>query len=62
MWIFAAPGPAIVVIDLTTDMRRALITENYGVQKTLILYPMKQLQTEFFTNHLICNRKMLNDG
>jgi hypothetical protein len=30
-WIFAAPGPAIVVIDLTTDMKRAFITENYGV-------------------------------
>jgi hypothetical protein len=31
-----------VGIDLTTDMKRALITENYGVQKLLIvLYTMK---------------------
>ena len=40
-WIFAAPDPAVVGIDLTTDMKRALITENYGVQKSLIvLYAM----------------------
>jgi hypothetical protein len=43
-WIFAATGPAIVVIGLTTDKKRALITENYGVQKSLIVfYPMKHL-------------------
>jgi hypothetical protein len=35
-WIFAATGPAIVVIGLTTDKKRALITENYGGQKFLI--------------------------
>jgi hypothetical protein len=41
-WIFAVPDPAVVGIILTTDMKRALITENYGVQKSLIiLYPMK---------------------
>jgi hypothetical protein len=45
-WIFAAPNPAIVDIDLTNDMKRALITENYGVQKSLIvLYPMEDLHT-----------------
>jgi hypothetical protein len=27
-WIFAAPDPTAVGTDLTTDMRRALITEN----------------------------------
>jgi hypothetical protein len=26
-WIFAVPDPAVVGIDLTTDMKRALITE-----------------------------------
>jgi hypothetical protein len=42
--IFAPPDPAVVDIDLTTDMKRALITENYGVQKTLIvLYPTGSL-------------------
>jgi hypothetical protein len=42
--IFAAPDPAVVGIDLTTDMKRALITENYRVQRSLIvLYPMKHL-------------------
>jgi len=30
-WIFAAPDPAVVGIDSTTDMNLALITENYGV-------------------------------
>jgi hypothetical protein len=25
-WIFAAPDPAVVGIDLTTDMKRAFIT------------------------------------
>jgi hypothetical protein len=35
-WIFAAPNPAVVTIDLATDMKHALITENYGVQKSLI--------------------------
>jgi hypothetical protein len=34
-WIFGASDP---------DMKRALITENYGVQKSLIvLYPLKHL-------------------
>jgi hypothetical protein len=43
-WIFAAPDPAVVDIDLATDMKRALFTENYGVQKFLIvLYPIKHL-------------------
>jgi hypothetical protein len=60
--IFAAPGPAIVVIDFTTDMKRALITEIYGVQKFLFLYPLKRLHTEVFTNYLISIRKVLNDG
>jgi hypothetical protein len=41
-WIFAAPDSAVTDIDLTVDMKCALITENYGVQKPLIiLYPMK---------------------
>jgi hypothetical protein len=36
-------------------MKRALITENYGVQKSLIvLHPMKRLHTEILTNHLMC--------
>jgi hypothetical protein len=43
-WILAAPDPADVGIDLTPDMKRALISENYGVQKSLIfLYLMKHL-------------------
>ena len=62
-WIFAAPDPAVVGIDSTTEMKRALITENYGVQKfPIVLYPLKHLHTEFLTNHLICIRKVLNDG
>jgi hypothetical protein len=32
-WIFSATDPAVVVIGLTTDMKRALFAENYGVQK-----------------------------
>jgi hypothetical protein len=53
------PDPVIV----GTDMKHALITENYRVQNSLIiLYPMKHLHTEFITNHLICIRKVLNDG
>jgi len=44
-------------------MKRALITENYGVQKfPIVLYPLKHLHTEFLTNHIICIRKVLNDG
>jgi hypothetical protein len=35
IWIFTAPDPAVVGIDLTTDIKRALITENYRVQKSL---------------------------
>jgi hypothetical protein len=35
-WIFSVPDPAIVGIDFTTDMKRSLIAENYGVQKSLI--------------------------
>ena len=62
-WIFAAPDPAVVGIDSTTDMKHALITENYGAQKIpIVLYPLKHLHTEFLTNHLICIRKVLNDG
>jgi hypothetical protein len=39
-WIFAAPDPAFVDIDLSSNMKRILITENSGVQKCLIvLYP-----------------------
>jgi hypothetical protein len=34
-WTFVAPDPAVVLIDLVTDMKSALITENYGVQKSL---------------------------
>jgi hypothetical protein len=30
-WIFAALDAEIVGIDFTTDMKRTLITENYGV-------------------------------
>jgi hypothetical protein len=44
-------------------MKRAFITENYGVQKSLnVSYPMKHLHTEFLTNHLNSIRKVLNDG
>jgi hypothetical protein len=44
--IFAAPDPAVVVMDLTTAMKRSLITENYGVQKSLIvLYVKKHLHS-----------------
>jgi hypothetical protein len=46
-WIFAAPDPAVVGIELTTDKKRTLITENSGVQKSLIiLYLMKHLHTK----------------
>jgi hypothetical protein len=38
-WIFAA----VVGIDLTNDMKRDLITENYSVQKSLVFYPLKHL-------------------
>jgi hypothetical protein len=31
MWIFAAPDPAVVGIDLITDMKRTFITESYRV-------------------------------
>jgi hypothetical protein len=45
-WIFAAPIPAVVGTDFTTDMKHAIITENYGVQKSIVvLYPMKHLHT-----------------
>jgi hypothetical protein len=60
---WTAPDPAGVGINLTTDMKRALITQNSGVQKSLIIfYPTKYLHTEFLTNHLTCIRKVLNDG
>jgi hypothetical protein len=36
MWIFDAPEPAVVGTDLTNDVKCALITENYGVQKSLV--------------------------
>jgi hypothetical protein len=36
-WLFAAPDPAVVGIDLTNGMKRALITENYGVKKSLCI-------------------------
>jgi hypothetical protein len=62
-WMFAAPNPAAVGIGITTDTKRALNIEIYGVQKSIIvLYPMKHLHTEFFTNHLICIRKMQTMG
>jgi hypothetical protein len=62
-WIIAAPDPAAVGINLTTDMKRALITENHGVRKSLIvLYPMNHLHAEFLTNHIIGFRKVLTDG
>jgi hypothetical protein len=35
-WFFAASYPAVVGIDLTTHINRAPITENYGVQKSLL--------------------------
>jgi hypothetical protein len=28
-WIFAVPDSTVLGIDITTDMKRALITENY---------------------------------
>jgi hypothetical protein len=57
------PDPAVVGIELTTYMKRALMTENYRVQKSLIiLYLMKRLHTEFLINHLICIRKAINEG
>jgi hypothetical protein len=35
-----------VGIDLTTDMKCALITENYGIQKYIIVwYPVKHLHS-----------------
>jgi hypothetical protein len=50
-------------LSQTTDMKHALITGNYGVQKSfIVLYLMKHLRTEFLTNHLICICKALNDG
>jgi hypothetical protein len=61
--IFAAPDPAVVGIDFTTDMKRVLVTENYVAQKSLIvLHPKKHLPTEFLMNLLICIHKVLNDG
>jgi hypothetical protein len=40
------------------SLKRAIITENYGVQKShIVLYPKKHLHTEFLTYHLICIRK-----
>jgi hypothetical protein len=36
-WIFAAPDPAVVGIDLTTNIKRDFITEHYGVQKDLVV-------------------------
>jgi hypothetical protein len=44
-WIFVASDLAVAGIDLTTDMKIALIVKNYGVRKSLIvLYPMKHLE------------------
>jgi hypothetical protein len=40
-WVFAAPDPAGIGIDLTADMKRALITDNYGVKKSLLQYQWK---------------------
>jgi hypothetical protein len=52
-WTFPAPDPAVVCIGLTT--KRAVITESYGAQRSLIVfYPMKHFHTEFLTNHHIC--------
>jgi hypothetical protein len=49
-WIFAAPDLAVVVTDLTTNMRRVLFTENYGIQKSLIvLYPTKHLHSSNYS-------------
>jgi hypothetical protein len=63
MWISTAPYPAVLDFDLTTDMKGALITENYGIQKSLIVfYPMKHLLTSFLTNHHICIHEVLKDG
>jgi hypothetical protein len=60
-WIFAVPDPTGV--GLATVMKRAPITENYGDRKSLIvLYSVKHLHIEFIANHLICIRKVLNDG
>jgi hypothetical protein len=47
-WIFAAPDPAVVGIDLTTDMKRALITEYYAVHKSL-LYRLVSDETFAYT-------------
>jgi hypothetical protein len=54
-WIFAAPYPAVVGIDLTTGMKRAIITENYGGQKSIIvLYPLKHLLTISVPGKTLC--------
>jgi hypothetical protein len=48
---YASPDSAVLVIDLTTDVKHVFITENYGVQSSLIvLHPTKHLRTEFLTN------------
>jgi hypothetical protein len=63
MWIFAGPDPVVVGIGFTSDMKRALTTENYGVQKSLIvLYSMDHLHTEFLADYFICIRMVLNGG
>jgi hypothetical protein len=42
--VVVGPDPTVVCIDLITNMKCALITENYRVQKSLIvLYPRKHL-------------------
>jgi hypothetical protein len=49
-WIFTSPDPADVDIDFTTDMKRVLFSENYGVWKSLIaLYQMKHLHNHNYT-------------
>jgi hypothetical protein len=64
---FFAEGAKYVYLWVVTNMLQgdtlifaALITENYRVQKSLIvLYPMKYLHTEIFMKHLICIHKVL---
>jgi hypothetical protein len=42
--MFRSPDPAVVNINLTTDMKHVPITDNFGVQKFLnVLYQMKHL-------------------
>jgi hypothetical protein len=43
--IFAASELAVVGINLTTDVKRALVTENYEIQEPLAYLPYYQLKS-----------------